>query len=296
VIRVRRGPEPAALRTVRAVELPKLAKLAKEGRLRGEDITGYRVVAPDLWRAHHFKCCYCELKITLTYNDVEHHRPKGSATRHPGSTATHGYWWLAFTWINLLYACPPCNRSNKNDLFPLAVGSIALAPGGRPPGKEKPLLLDPARENGVEHIEFVFTVVRFRAPGRPMKGGWHVRKHWRPRGRTEKGDHTIRICGLDTIDLVELYDDHVEKVVRPAANDLKKAIKRRKDVREAFDRAMRLLDPRMPFVGLSYDALRALVPSIKLAEANLAWPEPHQVGRLTGGSNQMRHRPPRRGT
>lgn len=41
------------------------------------------------------KCAYCEQKVELTH--VEHYRPKNL------------YYWLVFSWDNLLLACPHCN-------------------------------------------------------------------------------------------------------------------------------------------------------------------------------------------
>lgn len=284
MILVRRDAEPDALRKVRNAELPELMRIARTRRPTSDEIDGYRVVASDLWRSHLYKCCYCEIKLRAAYNDVEHYRPKASADRRPGCATTHGYWWLAFTWKNLLFACPSCNRSGKNDQFPLDHGSVALAACAQPPGKEQCLLLDPSADNGVEHIEFVFSVMPLQAPGLRQPAG----KHWWPRARggSRKGDFTIRVCKLDTCEHIELYDDHVNKEVRTVADKLNEAIKRRRDVPERFDTALRLLQPGMPFVGLSYDALRHLVPDASLAPWTLAWPAPHEVG--------LPPRPPRR--
>lgn len=234
MIKVARGPEPDALRELRLQEVPRLTRLARSRPLVSDDIKGYRVVAGDLWRAHRYKCCYCEHKIAQAYNDVEHHRPKASAKRHPGSAETHGYWWLAFTWENLLFACPSCNRTGKNDLFPLAAGSVALAPGRPPPGREIPLLIDPSVENGVEHIELVFSVM-----ASSLKARGAGRKHWWPRARagSDKGDWTIRVCRLDAGEFVELYDAHVNTFVRPIADDLQGAISRGRDIDTMFDKA-----------------------------------------------------------
>ena len=48
------------------------------------------------------KCAFCEQKIEQW--DVEHFRPKSI------------YYWLAYSWDNLLLACPTCN-GHKNDHF-----------------------------------------------------------------------------------------------------------------------------------------------------------------------------------
>jgi uncharacterized protein (TIGR02646 family) len=107
MIRITRGPEPANLVTIRNAQLAVLRTLGREPT--SKEINGYSVVAEDLWKAQHHKCCYCEQRIPKGFNDVEHYRPKAVAARQPGSNDTHGYWWLAFTWENLLFACPACN-------------------------------------------------------------------------------------------------------------------------------------------------------------------------------------------
>ena len=51
------------------------------------------------------KCAYCETPVEQAV--VEHYRPKRG-----------GYYWLAYSWDNLLLACPKCNEF-KGDRFPL---------------------------------------------------------------------------------------------------------------------------------------------------------------------------------
>jgi uncharacterized protein (TIGR02646 family) len=55
------------------------------------------------------KCAYCEAPTdTVAHGDVEHFRPKAT------------YWWLAYCWDNLLFACQICNQSHKRLQFPVA--------------------------------------------------------------------------------------------------------------------------------------------------------------------------------
>lgn len=286
MIPIVRGTEPTELRRARMVHLPALKRLEKTRALMSRDIKGYEVAGQALWQAQHHKCCYCEHKIQKPYNDVEHFRPKVSADRKPGCLETHGYWWLAFTWGNLLYSCPACNRSAKNDRFPLQAGSVALETLRSPPGGEIPLLLNPAEDNGVEHIEFVFTLGPSLLPSSTRPVSPQVRKRWRPRARggSPKGMWTIHVVGLDADEYLEIYDSHVNKDVRPIAEELCSALTVGRDayaIRTSFERALRLLEPARPFVGLSYDALRELVPTSLLAPARLAWPSPQEVGRPT---------------
>lgn len=262
-----RAPEPSVPAQIRARELPGLRAIVARGDTpKSSDIQGYghADVRRALWEMQHKKCCYCEREIELTREDVEHRRPKAEADRAPGSTLDHGYWWLAFTWENLFYACPQCNQApNKGVRFPLDTGSVVLVAEQAPPGGEIALLIDPERENGIDHIVFV----------RSKRGNRWV---WAPtpRGNSEKGDWTIRICGLDREALVDRYTDHVTRYVMRDVEAVRAAMRTgdAERVYEAVERARRrLLRPRQCFVGLSYDALRSLVPDEELAPYRLTW-------------------------
>jgi uncharacterized protein (TIGR02646 family) len=268
MIRVKRGKEPKDFKAVRTQQLQKLRVILLSRAIVAKDITGYREVAPELWRAQHEKCCYCEMDIGFSYNDVEHYRPKGRADRQPGSVDTHGYWWLAFTWNNLLFACPACNRSKKKDLFPLAANSIALLPEQRAHGKEKPLLIDPTSRkiNPVEHIVHVLYGTRWVPE---------------PRNHSVKGSWTIRVCGLGRDELHELRAKHIAKNVMPHVNALQRYLKQNNpaNIEYEFQRSCALFAPELAHAALSYDALRHFIPDHLLQAAiQKTWPLPTQVG------------------
>jgi uncharacterized protein (TIGR02646 family) len=124
MIHIQRGAEPAELAAERARELPRVRTIAAARRPTKEDIGDrYKVAHDALWRAQHFKCCYCESREQSKRNDVEHFRPKARADRKPGAREDHGYWWMAWTWANLLFACRNCNQPPaKSDQFPLQPG------------------------------------------------------------------------------------------------------------------------------------------------------------------------------
>jgi len=263
VIHVRRGRAPVELAHARAREVPKLRAL---GSPCSNDIKGYAIVAERLWKAQHHKCCYCEAMLRRQYNDVDHYRPKASADRTPGSMELHGYWWLAFSWGNLLFTCNSCNRSAKKTSFPLAASSVPLRAEQRPPGKEQPLLLDPAGKiNPVQHIQFKL-----------LQKQWYAR----PRNGSVLGSWTINICKLNAQDLLELRLEHVEGVVVDAASEINDAIAAndRPRISRAFRRATAMLNPASAFVGLTYDAFRHYVSSATLARAGVTWPQPSDVG------------------
>lgn len=258
------------LASARQTALSKLRVLARAPV--SDEIKGYRIVSSDLWRAQHYKCCYCEFRITDSFNDVEHYRPKTRADRYPGSRETHGYWWLAFDWNNLLFACPLCNRTGKNDLFPLHAGSLPLQPEEVPQGRERPLLIDPAGAlNPAEHIQFV--PVAFQ-PGAKIQHWWA-----RPRTGSLYGSWTIRVCNLNHSNLLELRGDHVENIVKPVATDLREALRAQdgRAISSAFRRIQALLTETSTFSLLSYDALRTLLPATFMRARGYRWPGPAEI-------------------
>ncbi len=271
MIRIDRGAEPAELARMRATKLASLGALGRAPT--SDDIVGYREVARHLWEAQHYKCCYCEQKVQLRFNDVEHYRPKCRADRRPGCSLNHGYWWLAFSWDNLLFACPGSNRSEKNDLFPLAIGSTSLQPTSPPPGMEHPLLLDPGSlVNPVEHIEYVEESI----------GKTGTSTYWwaRPRALSIYGNQTIEVCGLNHSDLRDLRNDYYRTVISRQIRALTDALdeSRLVSIQREFDRAIALLEPESIFVGFTYDALRASIPDSRLKKfKGLRWPLPSQV-------------------
>jgi hypothetical protein len=272
VIRIDRGSEPASLSLIRTTKLAALSALGRAPT--SDDVAGYKVVADNLWRSQHHKCCYCEQRVPRGFNDVEHYRPKCRADRRPGCTLTHGYWWLAFTWDNLLFACPGCNRSAKNDRSPLDQGSISLQGPACTPGSELPLLLDPgSSSNPVEHIEHVKKSI----------GGAGNPSHWwvRPRKGSIYGSITIDVCNLNRLELRELRQDHFRSTVAPQVKALNAALTelQRLAIKREFERALGLLEPGNTDVGFTYDAMRASIPDAKLISVlGSGWPAPDQVG------------------
>jgi hypothetical protein len=140
---------------------------AKPAELIDEDL--YKEERLRFLDAFHQKCAYCEIKIVpgQRAGDVEHFRPKGRVMTRDGKPVFSkeephpGYYWLAYYWQNLLPACLACNRpgtdpkgfaSGKWDRFPVASGTWARSV--REVLREKPLLLNPWRDDPNEHLVF----------------------------------------------------------------------------------------------------------------------------------------------
>ena len=54
---------------------------------------------------YNLKCAYCEKKLLDSPKHIEHYRPKKI------------YYWLAYSWDNLLLCCPTCNSIKLNKFF-----------------------------------------------------------------------------------------------------------------------------------------------------------------------------------
>jgi len=123
-------------------------------------IYGHASVKGALIKMQHGKCAFCESQVRhVAHGDVEHFRPKAGFTRK-GVLVRPGYYWLAYDWENLLFACQLCNQRHKRNAFPLPAGSRRVR---RPTGNlanEQPLFVDPTREDPARHIEFNEHVVR----------------------------------------------------------------------------------------------------------------------------------------
>ncbi|WP_437999993.1 hypothetical protein WMF26_09065 [Sorangium sp. So ce185] len=249
MIRVDRGPKPEGLEAIRKLEVKRLAAIVRGAPPKAADFGNrYNIARRDLWKAQGQTCCYCERRIDRLYNDVEHFRPKTRAHRG-GDRPTHGYWWLAWTWENLLFACPNCNRRHKKNKFPLVRGSRILPVGHSPPGPERALLVDPAgSDDPMDHIQFV----PFHRAGKKAK--------WIPvaRGGSRRGKRTIQVLKLDRPALVTHYGDHVSDLVDHHVKGIREAIGTGDGhaAAKAWQAALKkLFHPRQAFKALSHDVL-----------------------------------------
>jgi uncharacterized protein (TIGR02646 family) len=190
-----------------------------------------------LKKAQHGKCCYCEGRITAhSPGDVEHFRPKTAVQQRRGLRLDYpGYYWLAYRWENLLFACDICNRSKKRSLFPLRDPALRCTNPTHPPGQEDALLVHPADDEPRDHIRFGLAV---------------------PIGQTDEGRMTIDVLGLKR---GELKRERVSRLKRTRALlDLAKLAAKHDDQPELM-KAMRKLKqltlPKAPFSSMVIDYL-----------------------------------------
>ena len=158
MIKIERGkhPQNTALDKRREKELRKIRELASSGELESKHFNGKLwsgEVKKFLHKSQHGKCCYCERTRDKGETDVEHFRPKAEVEEkenHPG------YWWLAYSWGNLLIACKRCNQQYKKSKFPLKDGSKRAYTEDSDLSEEKPFLINPLEEDPELYIDYDF--------------------------------------------------------------------------------------------------------------------------------------------
>lgn len=138
------------------------------------------IVKQALLRAQHGKCAFCESHIrAVSYGAVEHFRPKAGFKQHEDdSLGRPGYYWLAYSWDNLYFACQICNERFKGNLFPLANPDRRARCHRHRVSRERPLLVDPGKEDPADFLDFDAEYAR------PVDG-------------SAKGETTIRVLGLN---------------------------------------------------------------------------------------------------
>ncbi len=261
MIRISRGSEPVALRDERYFRLAR-AELAWR-QDEPIDFSGYEVAKDSLWKAQNYKCAFCEMTCVTEGQPVEHYRPKGKAIRSDGRQDA-GYWWLAWNWRNLLFACVTCNSAYKKDHFPLVNDDDALDPLAAPPGNESPQLVDPASEDPLDHLQFVEI----------QEGRWIPV----PRAGSERGRQSIEITGIGSTTHLTLYRDFVTRGAVPrllgAVADAI-GVGDRRLVRESWQTLLdELFFGTAQFQALAYCAVDSRFPAKVRAQWGLVLPRP----------------------
>lgn len=288
MIRLNLGPEPTVLTTERETRLPKAIKKWNSWKATNAKpdkdkflatITGYRVAVDALHLLQGGKCAYCERTTGKAGNPIEHIRPKNGVEHE--STAAPGrdpekYWWLAWDWHNLVFACATCNcQANKGNRFPLEAGSPTVAEPTSPAsfplpdsafdtGVERRLFIHPREDDPLEHLEWA-----------PANRGDPVHL-WRlsVSGRTPKGEKTVEVLELNAV--IEDIQTHLGVAVWPWMEEIEAARKAsdRQKVQDIWNVLCRrvLGDLRVPFRGPIYWAMKHAWNKLGLSQWGCAAP------------------------
>ena len=109
-----------------------------------------RSVQTRLNEIYHLKCAYCEQKLWDAPKHMEHYRPKNI------------YYWLAYSWDNLLLSCGSCN-SSKGTRFKIENAIVTYNNenfesihnlGDDYDEREKPYIINPEKEDILEFIKY----------------------------------------------------------------------------------------------------------------------------------------------
>ncbi len=285
MIRIDRGPEPSALVTARRTRLSAAVKTYNRhdagSRELSDTLVGYntRAIKDALYLAQHKKCAWCELRVQYSSSPVEHYRPKDGAGRHdrgalPQVDRGH-YWWLTWTWANLLFACPRCNdQGHKANFFPLEPGSSPLLVPKRPhrgrrgnlffdTSGERPLLIDPAIDDPLDHI--IWKPLQTALARRDWK--------WSPSGLTPRGTATIAILKL--AELADEVEHHLRIAVLPSMEEVEAHATAGRNA-EAAARWQTLiadtLAPSSPLAAATWCALEVWMPAVRRTQLGLSTP------------------------
>lgn len=99
---------------------------------------------------YHLKCAFCEQKLLDAPKHIEHYRPKDT------------YYWLAYSWDNLLLACGSCN-SAKGKNFKIENNQASYnnetfdevhTLGKSYDDIEKPFIIHPEKEDILKYIKY----------------------------------------------------------------------------------------------------------------------------------------------
>ena len=297
MIRVARGDEPTGLRVAGRRRLGVAVAAFNQHGSPSEALTqtliGYGSAATKraLFKAQYEKCAWCERETAFSSHPVDHYRPRNGAWRNlphePRRIDTSHYWWLAWTWSNLLFSCPRCNdQGHKGNYFPLRRGTTSAAAPVAPvsiplpspivdTSTEQPLLLDPAGgEDPLDHIAWLPGNTAFN------RSDWI----WTPVGLTDEGQATIDILKLG--ELADRMQGHVRTRLLPSIEEVEQHLTAGRS-KEAHDRWNRLLAdnlaPKAEWSAFTWHALGHLVPDTYRIHHVLASPQRPGVGRGLGG-------------
>ena len=171
MIQLHRPPIPAPLAAAAPAATKALwAAWKKDEKLEIKaSIYAHAAVKTTLREAQRDKCAYCETLNPTSHDVVEHFRPKNGWRQRRGDPLRYPeYFWLAYDWENLLFACDRCNDAgHKQNLFPLRNPSRRATAASYDIKREQPLLLNPYDNKDPEkHIEWSRDVPRPRRGSR----------------------------------------------------------------------------------------------------------------------------------
>ena len=243
---------PTALQTFQSSRVETLKNNLRVKVLNGETLTNNDIndtvwkteeVRNALIMSQHRKCCFCENKRAKKREfDGEHFRPKLGVT---GELDHIGYWWLAYEWRNIFYACKTCNQEYKKNQFPIK-GNRAFKETDSLE-QEQPLLVHPEKDNPEEFIGFDWQ----QSYGKFVKATGLDNEN--------RGNTTIKVLGLNNSHLLEERSENVI-LLQDASDLMKRYIDNNNQpmVERCADKIEQLTSAKKRFAGFNRVFFRAM--------------------------------------
>jgi len=142
-----------------------------------------------LHKIYNLKCVYCEDSLLNSPKHIEHYRPKDI------------YYWLAYSWDNLLLCCTSCNGSkgvnfktiNKKVDCDNVKFEYMHNLGKNYDDLEQPMLVNPEKEDVLKYLIFDREAQIF--------------------SKNDRVDYTIQNCNLNREELIELRKEILEDFI-----------------------------------------------------------------------------------
>lgn len=195
---IEKYPEPSSLTDEKRLSTFNLLKIEKVYPAKNTD---YKIleVFEKLKSIYNNKCAFCEGELLNNPKHIEHYRPKNKDERRKKCNANTSYFWLVFSWDNLLLACGSCNSSkgscfdvqNKRADYKDVYKNISLKNLQdrikEIDETEEPLLVNPEQEEQTFFDKYLI----FTLEGKILSTNNRLR-------------YTIRICNLNRDELIKL--------------------------------------------------------------------------------------------
>lgn len=206
---------------------PAAYQSANKSFLFDRSIYAHISVKQSLIKAQYGKCCFCE-RLIGTDGDVEHFRPKQAYKQSAGEPLQRpGYYWLAYEWDNLYLACPGCNQRHKQNLFPLQNPTERATNHQQNITSEKPLFIDPAKDNPEEFIGFrgeIAFAIEGNLRGQATCDALKLNQRSLPEARLQRLQQLKALWQIVQLAAKQPKNTELKKVAEEAQEELNKAI------------------------------------------------------------------------
>lgn len=207
------------------------------------------------------KCAYCEMHCKA---EIEHYRPKKGVT---GDNTHTGYYWLCYSWTNLVPSCRYCNtEGGKGNQFPIIektkrvkepelidskLNKERCKAYSSPLIDEVPYLLHPEIDTNPE--QFLAFKINDEKTGIELIG---IDKY-------ERGKNTIKICNLNrpylSLNRIESVHYHIKQRINLIFDLISKELIDISKIEESFFKIFESLEKEADNIELTHTLLRKFV-------------------------------------